>query len=378
MTMLEDTPANARPTDDANDPIDWGALFAPVWPRWRLLAAAGLAAAAAAVGATYLMTPMFESTTTVLPPQQQQSTAASALASLGALTGIGGSALIPKSPADEYVSLMQSVTATDRIIDQFKLMSRYEAKYRAQARKKLLQRSQIVVGKKDGIISITVSDRDPAVAAAMANQYVEELRRLTTTLAVSEAQQRRMFFERQMEDAKDRLTKAQETLQGSGISAGALKADPKAAAEEYGTLRAQVTASEVRLATLSSTLAPSSAAVQRETATLNALRARLAQLERSPASANAEPDYVGKYREFKYQETLFDLMAKQYEIARVDESREGALIQVVDKAQPAEFKSWPRRAYFAIGGMLAGLLLSAAIVMVLDPDGRRARRSARN
>jgi uncharacterized protein involved in exopolysaccharide biosynthesis len=370
MTTHSESPL--RPAfPDADDPIDWASLFAPVWSRWRLVLAAGLLTAATAVGISYLLTPMYESTTTILPPQQQQSTAASALASLGALGGLGGAALGVKSPADEYVSLMQSVNAEDRIVTQFKLMARYEAKYRAQARKKLEQRSQLEVGKKDGIIKITVTDSDPAVAASIANQYVDELRRLTNTLAVSEAQQRRMFFEKQMEDTKARLTLAQQALQGSGINAGAIKAEPRAAADQYGSVRAQLRASEVKLATLSSSLSATAPEVQRETATINALREQLAQLDANPHKDDDSSDYLGKYREFKYQETLLELMAKQYEIARVDESREGALIQVIDKAQPAEYKSSPRRLYFAIGGLVLGLLATCSFLAIRDRKGRR-------
>jgi tyrosine-protein kinase Etk/Wzc len=51
-------------------------------------------------------------------------------------------------------------------------------------------------------------------------------------------------------------------------------------------------------------------------------------------------------------------MTKQYEIARIDESREGAVIQVVDKALPPERKSKPKKAQIAVIAALAtGFLL---------------------
>jgi uncharacterized protein involved in exopolysaccharide biosynthesis len=369
------TSTPVQPRDAAEDPIDWPRLFAPLWPRWKRLGAAGLAAAAVAVGISYLLTPLFESSTTLLPPQQQQSSAASALASLGALAGLGGG-LNVKSPADQYVSLMESVSARDQLVDKFKLMSRYDVEYREQARRKLEKRTVMAVGKKDGIISITVQDTDPQVAAAMANEYVEQLRRLTNTLAVSEAQQRRVFFEGQLRDAKDRLAAAQRSLESTGIGAGALKAQPQAAGEEYAVLRAQATASEVKLEALRSSLAPGAPEVQREMATLQALRSRMLQLQDSgQRTAAGEPDYIGRYREYKYQETLFELLAKQYEIARVDEAREGALIQVIDKAAPAEHKSFPRRLYFAIAGLLLGIAAAGAWLLARDPDRVRAARA---
>ena len=343
--------------NDGDQGIELGQLLAPLRGRWRLLF--GVAVLAGAVGAagSYLITPTFVSTTTFLPPQQQQSVAASALSSLGALAGLGGGAV--KSPADEYTSLMQSVTVSDRIIDHFKLMQVYDKKYRRDARKRLAASVQMVIGKKDGMISVSVEDADPARAAAMANEYVEELRRMTSVLAISEAQQRRMFFEKQMNEVKRHLIEAQTALQASGFNAGALKAEPRTAADEYARLRAEMTAADVKLQTLRHSLTESTPEVQQQAATLQALRTQVAQLEQSTLGDSAAPDYVSKYREFKYQETLFDLMARQYEAARADESREGSLIQVVDPALPAELKTNPKRSLIAIGCALVAAVACA-------------------
>lgn len=342
----------------SNEELDLRALAQPLFQNWKRLLAVAILAGGIGYGASYLVTPTFTSTTTFLPPQQQQSAAASALASLGALTGLGASGV--KSPAEQYVALMQSVTVADRLIDRFKLLAVYEVKYRQDARKTLEKKSQISVGKKDGLITVSVDDHDPQRAAAMANQYVEELRYMTSQLAVSEAQQRRVFFEKQMQDTKARLVSAQLALQDSGFSLGALKTEPKSAADDYARLRAEVSAAEVRLQALRNSLADGAPEVRQQSVVLGSLRSKLAELERNEAPENKGADYVSKYREFKYQETLFDLMAKQYEMARVDESREGALIQVVDMAKPAERKSKPSRALFTAGAALAALLIAAS------------------
>lgn len=338
--------------------FDFATFFAPLWPSWRLLLSTFVLAGAAGYGASFLIKPEFTSTTTFLPPQQQQSGAASALASLSGLAGLGIGGV--KSPADQYVSLMQSVTVSDRMIDRFHLMASYEVKYRADARKILALQTQIALGKKDGLISVSVDDTDPKRAAQMADQYVEELRRMTATLAVSEAQQRRVFFENQMQATQKKLVAAQSALQQSGFAAGAIKTEPRAAAEQYAQLRAQATVAEVKLKALSTSLAETAPEVRQQATLLQALRSKLDELEASTQTGASAPDYVSKYREFKYQETLFDLMAKQYELARVDESREGALIQVVDAAQPAERKTKPRRSVVAVGTALAGVLAMAA------------------
>ena len=344
-TSLDIDPIVSGPQDD--DGIDLLDLLIVLASRWRLLVLAPVIAGAAALGVTYLITPTFTSKTTFLPPQQQQSAAASALASLGALSSLAGGAAGIKSPGDQYVALMQSVNIEDRIIDKFKLMEVYEAKYRFLARKTLETNVRIALGKKDGLITVEVDAENPQLAADMANQHVAELRRLSGELALTEAQQRRVFFENELKRTRQRLTEAQQVLQSSGFNAGALKAEPKAAAEGYARLKAEVTSAEVRLQAMRRGMADTSPDVQQQLALLGALQTQLLKLE-STASAPNDADYISRYREFKYQETLFDLFSRQYELARMDESREGALIQVVDVASPAEYKSKPKRATTAL------------------------------
>ncbi len=375
--MTELQPQGERSTaDEAEESISLLDLAIPLVEHWKLWILGSLAIGLAAFGIAYVMTPIYTARTSFLPPQQQQSGMASALASLGSLAGLAGAAAAIKSPADQYVALMQSVSAEDRLIDQFDLIRVYDMKYRFEARRELEQNTRIAVGKKDGLISVEVDDENPQRAAEMANAYVEELRRMTSVLAVSEAQQRRAFFEKELKDARDQLAKAQQELQASGFNVGALRAEPKAAAESYARLKAEITAAEVRTQVLRGSLADSSPEVQRQLAELSALRTQLARLENA-VDANVGPDYLTKYREFKYRETLFELFARQYEIARVDESREGALIQVVDPAVPPEYKSKPKRAFIAVAATLLSLLLLGMFILArhfwresaTDPNG---------
>ncbi len=355
---LEPEPA-AHADDEGIDLFEVLAVFGQ---HLKLLIAGPLLAGLAALGITYLVAPTYTAVTTFLPPQQQQSTAASALAALGPLAGLAGAAGI-RTPADQYVALMQSATVSDRIIDQFKLMDVYQAKFRVDARKTLTGNARMMVGKKDGLITVEVDDESPQRAADIANRYVDELRRMTSSIAITEAQQRRLFFERQLAQTRDKLTSAQQALQASGFSQGAIKAEPKAAAEGYARLRAEVTAAEVRLQTMRGNLVDDTPEVRQQQATVAALRSQLSKLEQAGDSAGG-PDYVSKYREFKYQETLFELFARQYEMARVDESREGALVQVVDMAAPPEKKSKPKRAVTAVVTTLATFLTLALFVFL--------------
>nr|WP_316640612.1 GNVR domain-containing protein [uncultured Roseateles sp.] len=348
----------------------------------RLIVGGALLVGVATFGATYLFKPTFTARTLMVPPQQQGSLVASALSSLGSLAGLAGAAGGVKSPLDQYVTLLQSTSIADRIIARFKLAEVYDEQRPSVLRIELAANLRVAAGRRDGLITIEVDDHDPQRSADMANAFVDELRRLTSVLAVTEAQQRKLFFEGQLNQAKTKLAQAQVALQGSGFAPSALKAEPRAAAENYAKLKAELTSAEVRLQTLSSSFSSQSPEVMQLSGTVAALRGQLDKLERT-SDASGDADYVGKYREFKYQETLFELFARQYELARVDESREGSLIQVVDVAQVPDHKSKPKRAIAAVVAvLLAGLALTGFVLIRhqlrrTQRDPERARKLAR-
>lgn len=357
-------------------PLTAASWWTPLAHGWKTILGGAVLAGLITLGATYLVPETFTARTVILPPQQQQSAAASALASLGTLAGLAGPGLNIKSPADQYVALLGSATVSDRIVDRFDLLKVYDAKYRTVARKILHERVRIQLGKRDGLISIEVDDHSPQRAAAIANQLVEELRRLTNDLALTEAQQRRLFFEALLQQSRDRLAQAQAALQRSGVDIGALRAEPRAAAEGYARLQAEVTAAEVRLQALRRSLADSAPEVQQQQAALSALRGQLSRLE-APSQRAPDADYVTRYREYKYHETLFELFSKQYEAARVDESRDGALVQVVDRAAVPELKSRPKRAATALSSTLvAGMLLALWVIFRHQRKNLRQVRAA--
>lgn len=338
-------------------------LLSILAPRRKLLAIGPLAAGTVALGISFLIPPTFTAQTVFVPPQQGHSSASAAMASIGALANLaGGSISGIKTPADQYISLMRSVNVEDRMVDQFKLMDAYDTKYRFLARRQLERNSRITLGKKDGLITVEVDADDPKVAADMANQFVAELRRISGELALTESQQRRAFYEQELKQVRTRLNGAQEALQAGGFSPGALKAEPRTAAEAYARIKAELTSAEVRLQTMRRNLADATPEVQQQVTTIGALRAQLSQLEASTTRTD-DADYLGRYREFKYQETLFELFSKQYELARMDESRESAAIQVVDVATPPEYKSKPKRGMIAVTTtFVTFLLLSFGII----------------
>ncbi len=338
------------PEDDEINLLD---LLQTIVDNLRLLVLGPLAVGVAALGISFAIKPTFTAEMSFLPPQQQQGMAASMLASLGALGGIAGAAAGLKNPADQYVAFLKSNSIENALIDRFKLLERYEKEFKQDARKTLESKVKISAGK-DGLISVEVDDHEPQFAADLANAHVDELRKLLGRLAVTEAQQRRQFFEKQLEQAKNKLTQAELALRETGVNAAVLKSNPASAVAAVASLQAQVTAQEVKVGAMRGYLAETAPEFKQALTELANLRAQLAkQSQQDKADAAGQGDYVSAYREFKYQETLFELFAKQFEVAKADEAREGATIQVVDVAQPPERKSKPKRALIAILAALA-------------------------
>jgi uncharacterized protein involved in exopolysaccharide biosynthesis len=339
------------PTED-DDEISLLDLLQVVVDNLRLLILAPLIAGLAALGYTFTIAPTFTATTKFLPPQQQQSGAAAMLAGLGALGGLAGAAGGLKNPADQYVAFLKSRSVQDALIDRFKLTERYESKFKEDART-ALSANVLAASGKDGLITIDASDKDPTFAAQLANAHIEELGQLLNRLAVTEAQQRRVFFEKQLNSAKDNLTKAEQALKASGVNSSALKASPAAAVEGLAKLKATIAAQEIKLASMRGYLTESAPDFKQAQTELYAMRGQMGRAEKEEPASSGDSDYIAKFRDFKYHETLFELFAKQYEMARVDESREGAIIQVLDVAQPPERKSKPKKAMIAMMTTLA-------------------------
>ena len=343
---------DAVPQEGVEDEISLLDLLQVVVDNLRLLLLGPLAVGVLALGVSFVVTPTFTAKTQFLPPQQQQSAAASMLASLGSLGGLAGAAAGIKNPADQYLAFMKSVSVQDALIERFQLVERYNAKMKTDARLALTGNTRIASGK-DGLISVEVDDKDPQFAADLANAHVEELHKLLGRLAVTEAQQRRLFFEKQLAQTKDNLVKAEQALKSTGVNSSALKSTPVAAVETVARLKAMISAQEVKLASMRGYLSESAPDFKLALNELAAYRAQLAKAEENEPASTSATDYVARYRDFKYHETLFELFAKQYELARVDESREGAVIQVLDVAQPPERKSKPKKALIAIIATLA-------------------------
>ncbi len=330
---------------------------------------------------------IYTGVTRILPPQQSQSTAAAMLGQLGALAGVAGTSLGIKNPNDLYVGMLKSRTVADNLISRFELRKLYETKTADDARKALEGNSRVTSGK-DGLIAIEFDDKDPKRAAAIANAYVEELYKLTQTLAVTEASQRRLFFEKQLALTKRELGNAEVALKTTQEETKLIKIDEQGRAiiEAFARLRAQVVAKEVQLGAMRSFATEQNPDLIRTQQELIGLRAQLAKMEKShnPTQGDilvptgqvpeAGLEYLRKLRDVKYYETIFELLAKQYEAAKIDEARDTSLIQVLDKALEPEKKSKPKRALIVIlTALVFGFL--AVIWAFIREAGEKARQN---
>jgi tyrosine-protein kinase Etk/Wzc len=342
-------------------------------------------AAVIAAGITLLMPNWYTATAKILPPQQSQSSAVAILGQLGMLGGAAGGALGIKNPSDIFVAMLKSRTVADAMVDRFKLKELYNTQFVQDARKALVGNSTIVAGR-DGVITISVDDKSPQRAADMANAYIEEMERLTLKLAVGEAGQRRLFFEKQLKQAKDDLTRAETELTKFQIEKKVLNPLGQASLtiSAAAGLQAQIAAKEVQITALKSFATQDNPDLYRAQEELAGLRVQLAKVGRGGSSDPGDvllsmgkapaqgAEYLRKFRDMKYYETLYELLARQYEIARIDESKDATLIQVLDRAVPPERKSGPVRRRTVLLTLVISFLVTVIGVFVAGSIGRLA------
>lgn len=366
--MNESYLADTLPEDD--DGITLLDVLQTLAENARLLIFGPILIGAIAVGVSFLFKPSYVAITRIMVPQQQQgAAAAAALAQLGALAGAASAMSGMKSPAEMYIGLLKSRTVADRMIDRFGMMNIPDVDTREDVRDILTRITGMGAGK-DGLITIGVVTRIPQLSADIANAYVEELASLTGRLAVTEAQRRRQFFERELTKVKENLVKAEIALARVSVGESVLKFNPQAMGQGLATLKAQTMAKEVQLSSMRGYLTENSQAYRQTQRELAALRAQQRKLDdpKPPTGNNAE--YINRYRDFKYSEVLFEQIAKQYEAAKLDESSEGAVIQIVDVAIPPERKNNLAKWKIALFSTLAGVVVLLIFVF--------ARRSFKN
>ena len=369
---LEDDAADDGPQISLVDMLTW------LGESKRVIAAVTVAVAVGSLAVAFMLTPVYTARASLLPPgSQQQSSSAAALAALGSLGGLAGG-LAAKTPDELYVALLKSDSVARALDERFDLKKRYGVKTHEALRRTIPSHVRVASDKKSGVISVEVDDEDPKFAADLANAHGSELIKVLARLAVSEAQQRRAFFEQQLKDTKEHLIAAEQDLRKVQEKSGVIVLDKQAEALITGAaqLRALIAEREVQLKVLRTSATEQNPDVMRLNSELHALRGELARMESTQGGnagsavdmpvgkiPEAAIDYVRARRELKLQETLLESMIRQYEIAKLDEAKEGPALQQVDKALPPDYKSKPARAVITLAGTLMALLLASAWVI---------------
>lgn len=361
----------------------------------KLIGIAALAIAALGAIVALLLPLRYTASVVILPPQQSGSSTAAMLAqlgNLGALSAISGG-LSLKNPNDLQVSLLRSQTVEDAMAARFHLQSLYGRHYLSTTRREWERRTGIDNGLKDGLIRLSVADSDPHRAAALANGWVEEYRRMNASLAITEAAQRRLFFERERDIAGQGLERAEDNLKQTEQRTGVIEIDGQARAmiASAAVLRAQVDAKQVEIRAMREFAAGQNPDLERAEEELSGMEAQLGTMNAAANRGEGDLsmphgkitqdglDYARALREMKYREAVYELLTREYEVARVDEARQGSLVQIVD---PALVPDRPNSAYriaaavVGLVGALPGALLLACLVELAAVLRRYRGRSA--
>jgi tyrosine-protein kinase Etk/Wzc len=365
----------------------------------RLIATTTVVVAIASIAVGFLLPKTYTAQATLLAPgSQQQSGSAAALAALGSLGGLAGGLGGGKTPDELYVALLKSDSVDRALSARFDLMTRYKVDNFEALRKTIPQYVRVSSDKKSGLITVEVDDQDPKFAADLANAHAGEITKVLGRLAVSEAQLRRAFFEKQLNDTKENLIKAEQNLLQVQQKSGLIVLDKQAEAliTSAAQVRALIADREVQLKVLRTSATDQNPDVVRLNSELRALHVELNRMESNPTAGTegsaidlpvgnlpaAGMDFVRARRDVKLQETLLEAMVRQYESAKLDEAKEGPELQQVDIATPPDHKSKPKVSLIALGATLFALLASTAYVIgrryaawsrEVDPDAAAAR-----
>jgi uncharacterized protein involved in exopolysaccharide biosynthesis len=383
MNQIHTLESQGRAQPDNGKEIDMIDLFLVLARHKKLILGATLCAAVLSTAVSFVLPVEYRAITKLLPPQQTQSSAAALLSQLGGAAGaaVAGSGGL-KNPNDLYVGMLQSRTVADRMIDKFDLKKVYgTGASREKARRELEAHTSIVAGK-EGLIVIEVEDENKQLVAPLANAYVSELFQLMKTLAVTDASQRRVFYERQLEATKDNLAKAEMALKSTMETRGVVSVDSESRAI-LGTmafLKAQISAKEIQLSSMRSFVTNSNPEYLRAEAELNGLRSELGKLENGNGNElvrNKKPEgleNIKLLRDLKYQQMLYEVLAKQYEVARIDEAKDPSVIQVLDKAVEPEHRAKPRPRLIVLMSTIIATLLAIAYAFLVEAYRRSMQR----
>jgi tyrosine-protein kinase Etk/Wzc len=342
--------------------------------RKKLLLGMPIAFALCAALGSLALPNIYKATTTVLPSKQTQSNAIAMLNQLGGFGGSTPGALNISIPDELYLSMLRSISVADKLIQRFDLNAAYGLESTEATRQLLASNTAITIGR-DRLIAIAVQDKDSKRAPQIANAYVEELLILVKRMALTEASHRRLFYERQLQSVKAQLAQAELEFNAAPNMAKSVNERDRTLVERAANLRAQISAKEIQLGVMQTFVTVNNQEYNRGQQRIGAMRAELARLENQDSGLR-QPERrldtrgsvsgIMKLQDIKYFQLLYELLAQQYEVARIDEAKDSSLIQVLDKAVEPEHYIKPKRKFTVLISAGLGLFLAALWVLIFD------------
>jgi capsule polysaccharide export protein KpsE/RkpR len=372
------SPSVATDPGASQSAADGVTILRLLWKKRQALRRAAVWAFVVSIVIVLLMPNRYESSVSIMPPESMNSSGAmlAALASKASpeLATMAGGLLGMRGSGALFVDLFRSRSVQDNVVDRLHLQKVYRSRYKQDARKRLNSQTDVSEDRKSGVISVTVTDESPQRARDIAQAYVEELNRLLSQVSTSSARRERIFIEQRLTAVKGDLEDAEKQF-GAFASKNStldIKEQTKAMVESAGVLQGQLIASESELQSLEQIYTSSNVRVRSLQARVDELKRQLQKIEGTDASLVSSAGISGAaqsdeiyppirklpllgvewadlYRRTKIQETVYELLNQQYELARIQEAKEIPTVNVVDPANVPERKSSPHRLLTVLG-----------------------------
>jgi uncharacterized protein involved in exopolysaccharide biosynthesis len=363
-------------------------LLTVLWQRRRFLTLVTGIGVLLAIGYSLLLPNQYESTAQLMPPDPLSLSTPSTLTALegtgSTVSGFSGSLMSMRTPGQIAIGILASHTAQDDIINRFDLRRIYHCKFYTDARQALAAQTVMVEDKKTGIISISVTDRDPHLARDLAKSYVDELDTLLNTVSTSTSRRERIFLEERLKTIKSDLDASSVTL--SQFSSRNATINPQSQGQALiasaSGLQGELITAQSELSGLKAMYSDDNVRVREARARIDELQSQLRKMgnigERADGSDQKSNQlypsirelpilgvtYSDLSRQLAMQEGIYETLTKQYELAKVEEAKEIPTIKVLDEPELPERKSWPHRGEIAILGALVSIFVAVAWIIV--------------
>ncbi len=367
--------------DYAEEEISLIDLFKIFWGRKVLIVNLTMIFAFGSLAYSLYLPFIYRAECRILPPSQGSSRMAGLMAQMGGLADLVGLSGGASTSGQMMIGILKGNTVVDAIIDRFNLMELYEKEYRLAMRKTVVDDVlEVDEDLKSGIVSVAVLDEDPVRAADMANAFVDELQKRLQGLALTEAGQRRLFFEAQLKQAQQALGDAEDAMLRYQQESGVIVLEPqmKALLESITDLRGKIAEKKVEVSSLQTYAKQNNPQLKLAQSQLEAMNQELERLEQQQLKSGKEAfpslnmapelgmEYQRYFRDVQIATAMYEVMLKQFEAAKLDEAKDFSTVQIVDPATPPDYKYKPSRATITIIGTMLGFLLGCAWAFFAD------------